>query len=428
MKKPENDKKKKLLPVLHLSEDLKNWLIAFVIAVAAWLVVTMNYDRNTDLELKANVNFNYNTSAYSLLGMEIVNQPQKTVTVKFEGSGITLGQIGEDDFVVYPDYTTVRDSGEVTLGLVVEMLGSQFSGVKPSIVDSNRTVKVVFATIGEKTVPVVIDTQGVEPAEGYILNKMVVNPMEITVKGPEEEIEKVDRVVAHVEEQTQPLTTTTTIDAELELLDKDGSPVTLQYATANYAQAEVVMQIYQVRELPLTIHFINAPVGFDLSSLKYHLDQDTLLVAGSEKTLAELNEISVASFDLSTFALGKSYPLALQLPTGLVSQEGFTAVNLTFETQGLTEKTVDVTNIRVVNSTVDGKVTITSNKIQDVTLIGPEEELERLSASQVEAQVRGEDITITGGRQNIPVQIVVPASSKIFAVGSYTATVQVDEP
>lgn len=415
------------LKEVHINEDLRNWLIAFLVAVAAWLVVTMNYDKNTSTEMTAYVNFNYNTAAYDALGVEIVNQPQKQVTVKFSGSGITLGQIHADDFVVYPDYSSVRGSGETTLNLIVEMVGSQFASVQPTIVDSDRTVDVVFATVDEKTMTVTIDSQEVQPAQGYILNRMVANPVEVTVRGAEEEVAKIDKIVAHVPPQEQPLNVTVTVDAPLEAQDADGNPLDLEYTSLSAYTAEVILQIYQVKELPLTINFINVPTGFDISSLSYHLDQETLLVAGPEKTLSGLTEISVASFDLSTFQLGKSYPLALQLPTGLISQEGITAVNLTFETEGLAEKTVDVSNIRVVNSAVEGSVTIVTNKIRSVTLIGPEEELEQISSTQVEAQILGEDINVTGGQQNIPVQIVVPSSSRIFAVGNYTATVQVDQ-
>lgn len=415
------------LKEVHINEDLRNWLIAFLVAVAAWLVVTMNYDKNTSTEMTAYVNFNYNTAAYDALGVEIVNQPQKQVTVKFSGSGITLGQIHADDFVVYPDYSSVRGSGETTLNLIVEMVGSQFASVQPTIVDSDRTVDVVFATVDEKTMTVTIDSQEVQPAQGYILNRMVANPVEVTVRGAEEEVAKIDKIVAHVPPQEQPLNATVTVDAPLEAQDADGNPLDLEYTSLSAYTAEVILQIYQVKELPLTINFINVPTGFDISSLSYHLDQETLLVAGPEKTLSGLTEISVASFDLSTFQLGKSYPLALQLPTGLISQEGITAVNLTFETEGLAEKTVDVSNIRVVNSAVEGSVTIVTNKIRSVTLIGPEEELEQISSTQVEAQILGEDINVTGGQQNIPVQIVVPSSSRIFAVGNYTATVQVDQ-
>lgn len=426
MKKLDWKAVKDRLAQVHINEDLRNWLLAFLIAVSAWLVVTMNYDSNTTTERTAYVNFNYNTSAYDALGVEIVNQPEKQVTVKFSGSGITLGQIHADDFVVYPDYSTVRGSGETTLNLVVEMVGSQFNSVEPTIVDSDRTVDVVFATVGEKTITVSIDSQEAQPAEGYVLNRMVANPVEVTVRGAEEEIAQIEKIVAHVPPQEQPLNATVTVSAPLEAQDADGNPLELQYTTLSAYTAEVVLQIYQVKELPLTINFINVPTGFDINTLSYHLDQETLMVAGSEKTLAGLTEISVASFDLSTFQLGKSYPLALQLPTGLISQEGITAVNLTFDTEGLTQKTVDVSNIRVVNSAVEGSVSVVTNKIRSVTLIGPEEELEQLSSNQVEAQILGQDITVTGGQQNVPVQIVVPASSHIFAVGSYTATVQVN--
>ena len=53
-------------------------------------------------------------------------------------------------------------------------------------------------------------------------------------------------------------------------------------------------------------------------------------------------------------------------------------------------------------------------------LIGPEEELEELSANNVIARINAEDFQVEVGQENIPVQIVVPSSSHIFAVGSYT--------
>lgn len=410
---------------LRINENVRNWLIALAIGIAAWLVVTMNYDENTTREMTAWVNFNYNTAAYSGLGVSVVNQPEQRVTVKFEGSGTTLGEIDANDFVVYPDYSAVRGGGEITLNLIVEMVGSRYNSVKPTIVDANHTVDVVFATVGEKTFNVSIDSKNVQPAQGFILNRMVANPVEITIRGPETEIEKVSKVVAHVDMPSQPLNETVSVNARLEPQDQDGNPIALQYASLSTNTAEVTLLIYQIRDLPLTINFINVPVGFDISTLRYHLDQETMTISGPERTLSGLTDISVASFDLSTFEMGRSYPLALQLPNGLSSQDGITAVNLTFDTEGMSKKLVSVSNIRIVNATSEN-VEIITGKINNVTLIGPEEELEALSASQVEAQILGEDITVSGGQQNIPVQIVVPAYSNIFAAGSYTATVQVD--
>ena len=48
------------------------------------------------------------------------------------------------------------------------------------------------------------------------------------------------------------------------------------------------------------------------------------------------------------------------------------------------------------------------------------ERLPGLSASSVVAQIDAQDIQVSVGKQNLTVQIYVPAASGVFAVGSYT--------
>ena len=55
-----------------------------------------------------------------------------------------------------------------------------------------------------------------------------------------------------------------------------------------------------------------------------------------------------------------------------------------------------------------------------MTLIGPKDEIAGLSASNVVAQIDAQDIQVSVGKQNLTVQIYVPAASGVFAVGSYT--------
>ena len=74
--------------------------------------------------------------------------------------------------------------------------------------------------------------------------------------------------------------------ASLELRDENGDIVTPEYTTLDSNTADINLTVYQVRELPLSIVFINAPSGFDTSYLKYSLSIPTLNVAGPAKTVA----------------------------------------------------------------------------------------------------------------------------------------------
>ena len=225
---------------------------------------------------------------------------------------------------------------------------------------------------------------------------------------------------------SESLSDSVTLDATLEMRDADGNPITPEYTTLETETAEVSLTVYQVRELPLTVDFIGLPTNFDVSSLHYSLDRDTLQVAGPTRIISRLTELSVASLDLSqSFAFDRDYQLQVELPEGIVSQDGVNTVTLTFDTSDMSSTTLNVANIRVINTPSDVDVEVLTNRISSVVLYGPAEELATLSAESVVAQVDCQSISVTAGKQTVPVSIQIPASNRIFAVGDYTVDCEV---
>ena len=70
-------------------------------------------------------------------------------------------------------------------------------------------------------------------------------------------------------------------------------------------------------------------------------------------------------------------------------------------------------------------VEVMSERVTNVTLYGPADEIAELSPESVVAQLDCQNLQITAGQQTLPVTIQVPSSSRIFAVGSYTVTCQI---
>ena len=398
-------------------------LLSLGIAVLLWLYVTMSVMPNTSTTLSGvPVDFDYGSAKYTTLGLDIVNEPSYTVDLSLSGDGSVLGAARASDFVVYPDYSSVKGAGSQTLNLNVKIINPDLENrVTATIERGRRTVDVVFDTILTKTLPVTVETSGLHIAEGYSLNKVSSSPSEITITGPSTEVSQVTAVVAPLSMEGE-LSESQLVQVPLEMRDANGKTLDLPYTTMEDDIVDVTVSVYKQVELPLVVNFINVPSYFDVNTLQYSLSQETLLVSGPERVVNNLTELSVGSFDLSTFSLDKDYQMNVELPDGIVSNENVSSVTLSFDTTGMSERSFNVSQISVINVPANYQVEVTTKRINNVVLVGPEEDLEQLSAGSIEARINAEDLQVAVGTQTVAVQIQVPSNPRVFAIGTYTVT------
>ena len=337
-----------------------------------------------------------------------------------------IGNIRSADIMVYPSYAGVSGAGKVTLRLQARVTNTtDFPGDIECTVESPSTIDVVFDEVSEKTVPVTVDASAVTISSGYMLNKTTAVPAEITLRGPTSELDQVSSIVAPVQVDGE-LADTTTVPATLELRDEEGNAFTPQYISMESDSANVTLTVYQVRELPLEVDFIGAPNGFDVESLHYSLSQQTLRVAGPARTISALEALTVTDFDLAReFEPGRDYQRLIELPAGIVSLDGVTNVTLDFDTSEMASTKLNVSNIRAINVPSNYELQILSSIVSGVTLYGPADEIEELSADSIVAQIDCQSLNLTVGQQTIAVSIQIPSSSRIFATGSYTVQCEV---
>ena len=398
-------------------------LLSLGIAVLLWLYVTMSVMPNTSTTLSGvPVDFDYDSAKYTALGLDIVNEPSYTVDLSLSGDGSVLGAARASDFVVYPDYSSVKGAGSQTLNLNVKIINPDLENrVTATIERGRRTVDVVFDTILTKTLPVTVETSGLHIAEGYSLNKVSSSPSEITITGPSTEVSQVTAVVAPLSMEGE-LSESQLVQVPLEMRDANGKTLDLPYTTMEDDIVDVTVSVYKQVELPLVVNFINVPSYFDVNTLQYSLSQETLLVSGPERVVNNLTELSVGSFDLSTFSLDKDYQMNVELPDGIVSNENVSSVTLSFDTTGMSERSFNVSQISVINVPANYQVEVTTKRLNNVVLVGPEEDLEQLSAGSIEARINAEDLQVAVGTQTVAVQIQVPSNPRVFAIGTYTVT------
>lgn len=410
------------------SYPLFSLILALFCGFVAWTVVAVYVDPQGAVTVQdVPINYANGASAYTSQGLDIVEKPSiETVDVRVDGNSTIIGNITNSDIMVYPSYAGVSGAGRVTLRLQARLVNTtDFPGDIECTVESPRTIEVVFDEVSEKTLAITVDASAVSVAEGYMLNRSAAVPAEITLRGPTSELDQIASVVATVSSDAE-LSDTTTVPATLELRDENGEVYTPQYTTMDSETANVTLTVYQVRELPLVVDFIGTPTNFDTGSLRYTLSQDTLRVAGPARTISALEELTVTNFDLSQeFELGRDYQRLVELPSGIVSLDGVTSVTLSFDTSDMGSTTLNISNISAINVPSNYEVEILSSMVSGVTLYGPAEEVEALSADSVVAQIDCQSVNLTVGQQTIPVTIQIPSSSRIFATGSYTVQCEV---
>ena len=341
-------------------------IVSVLAAVLVWMVVSTFLDPQGSFVIKdVSVNYGYQSTIYTSKGLDIVDQQAvDNVQVQADGNGTLIGKLSSSDIMVYPVYNGVQGAGKTTLRLEARITNTDYTnvGIKLTVV-SPQTVDVVFDTVGEKTLPVTTDTSGITIADGFTLNRIATTPTEVTLTGPTSELDKISEVVAPVSHEGS-LSDSVSATASLELRDENGDIVTPEYTTLDSNTADINLTVYQVRELPLSIVFINAPSGFDTSYLKYSLSIPTLNVAGPAKTVGALTELSVAAFDLGReFAFDRDYQKNIELPAGVVSLDGVSAVTIRFDTTDMTSRTFVQPHFcsRQLYGAVPGKLTITGH-------------------------------------------------------------------
>ena len=403
-------------------------LLAIVGAIVAWMVVTIVVQPGTTRTINnVPVDFTYDSAAYTSRGLSIVSAPEKYVSLKLSGDGYTIGSLTSSDFVVYPDWSGVRDNGEKTLHLQVRGVNTLLNGVSVSIEGGDNSVDVVFDVVEEKTVPITVTTNYLTIADGYILYGTELSKETVTLSGPSTEIDKVETCTAEVTHKGE-LTDSVTLDTALRFYTKSGSEVKFEYTNLEESSVEVTLEVYKMATLPVSVSFINAPRNFDPSVLVYSLSKQTLNVAGPESQIEKLSTLSVGTIDLSTFALNKVYELPIELPGNIRLLDNISSITVSFDSSKLETKTMNLpaSCVQVVNLPSTYTLTVQTERLMNVTLCGPAGLLDTLVPEQVVIEIDADDFYVAAGQQNIACRLYVPSNGKIFALGSYVIQCKIE--
>ncbi|MEA5050951.1 MAG: CdaR family protein [Oscillospiraceae bacterium] len=398
-------------------------IFSIVTAIIVWAVVAFTISPETSREIKGvQVDLYSSSSVLQTLGLDIIDDVDHKVTVTVEGSRGVLNSLDAHSFTVTPIFSSVTEPGTYELDLIATKNNAMENYNIVSIYPSSITVKLDTAVSKKFTV----DTEmiGMSVADGFMVGNITVSPGEVTVIGPEDEVSKIAKVVA-VYEVDEVLTKSATYECDLVLYGNDGAEMDGGTVRLDTQTAVVTIPVYKTGILDLDIEFTNVPDGFDVSSVNYVMSRTSIPVAASEANIDNMKTKIVGYVDLAVFSIGESYTFDIELASGFVNLDNVESVTVTFPKENLSSKKLNITDIRLQNAPSNYTITIETQRINDVTVIGPTADVEALSAGSVVAIVDVSQISIDKGTYNVPVSFTVTANNTTWAVGDYTATISV---
>lgn len=400
-------------------------IFSLVVAINAWFLVIFFVSPETeDTIYDVPVNVQLSGTAAERMGLQAIEGTEQTVDVRIHGNRRKISTLTADDIALSVSVSGVTGPGEYELPII----STNVSGTDIEIVEvTPSTLNVKFDKLVSKTFAIDLDISSVDIADGFVMEDEVITPVEVTVTGPQEEVNQIESCRIKVVLNDGLDQTLTVKNKRIELLSAGGGVLTLKNVTLDNETATVTIPVLQVVELPIKISFINMPEYLSEKALKYTVSNTSIVIAGPPALVNSYSQISVGYVDVKNLTPTSSYLFNVNLPTGFVNMENIKSISVKFEMDDYVSKTFDVSDIRVVNQPVNYDVSVTTKVIDSVTVYGPADVLENMTATDLVAEVDMSGQSISKGQYRYPVSIYVPARDKAWVSGEYSVMVVVEE-
>jgi YbbR domain-containing protein len=219
---------------------------------------------------------------------------------------------------------------------------------------------------------------------------------------------------------------TENIEIPIEVCDASGKKLDSPYLKTDVQTAVMTIPILKKKVLPIHFDFVDVPTDFDISTIEYTITPSEIEVAGPPTVINGMTELHLGYVDLRSVEPGVRFFYSAALPDDVMSVDNITEVNVQFGNEGFISKSLNTSDLRLINVPSDYNVSFATKMLYGVKIYGPEGEIEKLTGKDIVAQVDMTDVDIRLGQITVPVRILVPTSESCWAFGDeYTAVITV---
>lgn len=401
------------------------WMaISAVLALVLWLYYGMNFGSEiTSTFYGVEVTYTGLDALRDSQNLIISEEENTTVTLTLTGSRRDIARLTSEDLKAVVNLSTVTSTGYRTMPYTI----SYPTNVNSSSIKADKNPQTVGLTISRLSTRVFNVTGRFEGtlSEGYALDSagMIFEPSTITLTGPQEELDRIDRAVVVVNRDEVSASFTAT--ANYALVDAEGEAVEFEDVTADVDTVAVTVPINLTKQVALGVNLLYGG-GAQEENVSVHVEPESILIAGDAASIEGINTIYIATIDLSDYSTFPTTEYSIMLPNDTDNLSGITTATVEITLSGLASDLFQVTNLDYTGLEPGYTATILDNMIV-IRIRTAEDELPEIAANNVRAVA---DLTGIITTTRVPVTVSVDGFPNAGAVGDYYMYVRVapEEP
>ena len=420
---------KKIKTIKDKGTDFSLRILAFIIAVISWFIMSITQFPTINKTITGvHVDFNMNGTVAEEKGLAALDYKDFTVDVEIKGMNYEIGTYTENDLVATVNLNDVTKEGQYRLDIDVK---SSHTTDRCTVVSvTPETIEVNFDRITQKTLEVTAEAPLISAEEGLTLKETSVTPNMITIEGPKNELDKIDRVTARIEKAKKLSEDESIKNDSIIFYDADDHNVdSTKFTIKDNDSFNVNFVIYKKKQLDLNVNITGAPEGFDISALPMKLSQDSISVITPHLDEPETEKVDIGNIALNNINLTRTFSFNIPLSTGEINTSGTDTVTVSFEKEGFDSSTftLDAENIELVGAPAGFVSKIDNEKLPNVLLFGPGDVISSLTNKDIHAEVLLSDIKGTGSYTK-EVRIYAEGQNNVWCYGTNEVQITVSKP
>lgn len=417
--------KKKKFSLNKLFQNSKFLLIiALLSSFAIWMYMSMGSTNDTNVTI-SNIPIQIELSDEARnTGLQIFSGGEQTASVTVTGNRTILGSINESDITVTAAANSINSAGSFSLPISAAKTNpsSNFQ-ITSAVVPS--TINVIVDYFRESTFQ--IQENVVYKVEDGYYAFTSLSSKSVIISGPQTEISKINKVSA-VAELNGTLSDTASAEAKLILYDENNYELSTDLFTMDATSVTATVSVLPEKTVDVKPAYVNKPSGLEITSDMITIEPSSILLAGPEYIIKDMTSVNLEAIDFSTLKNGKKtfQSLGIDIPTDCKNLSNSTTAKVTLDFSKLSSKTFSVDKFTVEGLSDKYKAEVTQNNIS-VTVVGPKDQINKLSASKITAIIDTSDSNGITGSVQMPVSFKFDGESSCWAYGSYKANLTISE-
>lgn len=366
---------------IKITRNIGLKVAALIFSIFLWLIV-ININDPIDSVTYTNIPVSFtNEEVVTNMGKtyDLVGDAQP-VRVTVSGTRSAISKVTSSSIVAIADLSQM-EVNTYLVPITAEVRGMEGKGLTTEVTPGNLQIKI--EDTARNTYPISVSTPtNIIPRDGYAVGDVTANPEKITIWGTESAIRNIQRVVARPRESSG-LSESTTLDAELIILDGNGNSMDQSQLTNNLGErgVSVNVQILRKKTVPLSVNVSGTPAdGFIYTGCTTEPSQ--IDICGTKEALDAVSAIEIPGSEINISGKQGREEVTVDilpyLPEGIrLADEAANnvVVNVMIEQEGVKTIELPVGAIQINNLKEDLKLSFESDMDIELQFTGREEDL-----------------------------------------------------